>query len=208
MGRAPCCDKANVKKGPWSLEEDSKLKSYIEQHGTGGNWIALPQKIETQLPGRTDYDIKNYWNRRLKKKFLGKQRKEQVRRVSNNLKQEMKRETENLMVSSASGIQPPYWTPQYSIPVPNNISSIQQCDLTNQTSFLNNKLPSGAGIRFSLQDHQQPYTITPTTTINSQDACGIPSTQDQPYNKFEHSPSEIVLINIMKGKTKIIKDAL
>ena len=45
MGRAPCCDKANVKKGPWSPEEDAKLKSYIEQHGTGGNWIALPQKI-------------------------------------------------------------------------------------------------------------------------------------------------------------------
>lgn len=47
MGRAPCCDKANVKKGPWSPEEDAKLKSYIEQNGTGGNWIALPQKIGT-----------------------------------------------------------------------------------------------------------------------------------------------------------------
>jgi len=45
MGRAPCCDKANVKKGPWSPEEDDKLKSYIQQHGTGGNWITLPQKI-------------------------------------------------------------------------------------------------------------------------------------------------------------------
>ena len=45
MGRAPCCDKANVKKGPWSPEEDAKLKSYLEKHGTGGNWIALPQKI-------------------------------------------------------------------------------------------------------------------------------------------------------------------
>lgn len=44
MGRAPCCDKANVKKGPWSPEEDSKLKEYIQNHGTGGNWIALPQK--------------------------------------------------------------------------------------------------------------------------------------------------------------------
>lgn len=47
MGRAPCCDKANVKKGPWSPEEDAKLKSYIEKNGTGGNWIALPQKIGT-----------------------------------------------------------------------------------------------------------------------------------------------------------------
>lgn len=44
MGRAPCCDKANVKKGPWSPEEDSKLKEYIEKNGTGGNWISLPQK--------------------------------------------------------------------------------------------------------------------------------------------------------------------
>lgn len=49
MGRAPCCDKANVKKGPWSPEEDSALKAYIEKNGTGGNWIALPQKIGTRL---------------------------------------------------------------------------------------------------------------------------------------------------------------
>lgn len=45
MGRAPCCDKANVKRGPWSPEEDAALKAYIEKNGTGGNWIALPQKI-------------------------------------------------------------------------------------------------------------------------------------------------------------------
>ena len=44
MGRAPCCDKANVRRGPWSPEEDATLKSYVETHGTGGNWIALPKK--------------------------------------------------------------------------------------------------------------------------------------------------------------------
>ncbi|KAL0395850.1 UNVERIFIED_CONTAM: Transcription factor RAX3 [Sesamum calycinum] len=131
MGRAPCCDKANVKRGPWSPEEDAKLKSYIEKHGTGGNWIALPQKIglkrcgkscrlrwlnylrpnikhggftedednlicslyvsigsrwsiiAAHLPGRTDNDIKNYWNTRLKKKLFGRQRREkQAERVS------------------------------------------------------------------------------------------------------------------------------
>jgi len=49
MGRAPCCDKANVKKGPWSPEEDDKLKEYIEKYGTGGNWIALPQKAGNQF---------------------------------------------------------------------------------------------------------------------------------------------------------------
>ncbi|KAJ9558867.1 hypothetical protein OSB04_013481 [Centaurea solstitialis] len=117
-GRAPCCDKANVKKGPWSPEEDAKLKDFIDKHGTGGNWIALPHKaglkrcgkscrlrwlnylrpnikhgefsededriicslyanigsrwsiIAGQLPGRTDNDIKNYWNTKLRKKLL------------------------------------------------------------------------------------------------------------------------------------------
>ncbi|KAI3799359.1 hypothetical protein L1987_34653 [Smallanthus sonchifolius] len=118
MGRAPCCDKENVKRGPWSPEEDAKLKTFIEKYGTGGNWIALPHKaglkrcgkscrlrwlnylrpnikhgeftddedkiicslyanigsrwsiIAAQLPGRTDNDIKNYWNTKLKKKLL------------------------------------------------------------------------------------------------------------------------------------------
>nr|QCH41118.1 MYB transcription factor 6 [Dimocarpus longan] len=118
MGRAPCCDKTKVKRGPWSPEEDATLISYLETHGTGGNWIALPQKaglkrcgkscrlrwlnylrpdikhgnftededeiictlytqmgsrwslIASNLPGRTDNDVKNYWNTKLKKKLL------------------------------------------------------------------------------------------------------------------------------------------
>ncbi|XP_074588689.1 uncharacterized protein LOC141844548 [Curcuma longa] len=118
MGRAPCCDKANVKRGPWLPEEDAVLRSYIEKHGTGGNWIALPLKaglnrcgkscrlrwlnylrpdikhggfteeednvifslysklgsrwsiIASHLRGRTDNDIKNYWNTKLKKKLI------------------------------------------------------------------------------------------------------------------------------------------
>ncbi|KAE8717246.1 Transcription factor RAX2 [Hibiscus syriacus] len=53
MGRAPCCDKANVKKGHWSPEEDAKLKEYIEQNGTGGNWITLPQKAGLRRCGKS-----------------------------------------------------------------------------------------------------------------------------------------------------------
>ncbi|KAK6127062.1 hypothetical protein DH2020_039203 [Rehmannia glutinosa] len=138
MGRAPCCDKANVKKGPWSPEEDATLKAYIDKFGTGGNWIALPQKIglkrcgkscrlrwlnylrpnikhggfteeedniicslyisigsrwsiiAAQLPGRTDNDIKNYWNTRLKKKLLGRRKQSNTNRVSISGHQEPK----------------------------------------------------------------------------------------------------------------------
>ncbi|KAJ4962607.1 hypothetical protein NE237_022546 [Protea cynaroides] len=157
MGRAPCCDKANVKKGPWSPEEDAKLKSYIDQHGTGGNWIALPQKIglrrcgkscrlrwlnylrpnikhgefsdeedniicslyisigsrwsiiAAQLPGRTDNDIKNYWNTRLKKKLLGKQRKEHHSRRLSCLKQQETKKASGTFLPSESCNENPYW---------------------------------------------------------------------------------------------------
>jgi hypothetical protein len=47
MGRSPCCDKARVKRGPWSQEEDAILRSFVQRFGNAGNWIALPQKAGT-----------------------------------------------------------------------------------------------------------------------------------------------------------------
>ncbi|KAL0304820.1 UNVERIFIED_CONTAM: Transcription factor [Sesamum angustifolium] len=43
MGRAPCCEKMGLKKGPWTAEEDLILITYINQNGHG-NWRALPKR--------------------------------------------------------------------------------------------------------------------------------------------------------------------
>ncbi|XP_027334676.1 transcription factor MYB8-like [Abrus precatorius] len=116
MGRAPCCSKVGLHKGPWTPKEDALLTKYIQAHGEG-LWKSLPKKagllrcgkscrlrwmnylrpdikrgnitpeeddliirmhsllgnrwslIAGRLPGRTDNEIKNYWNTHLSKKL-------------------------------------------------------------------------------------------------------------------------------------------
>ena len=48
MGRAPCCDKNGLKKGPWTPEEDQKLINYIQTHGPA-NWRSLPKIAGTSI---------------------------------------------------------------------------------------------------------------------------------------------------------------
>ncbi|GKD09276.1 homeodomain-like protein [Tanacetum coccineum] len=52
MGRSPSFEKG-LKKGPWTFEEDLKLVAYIEEHGHGRSWRALPLKAGLQRCGKS-----------------------------------------------------------------------------------------------------------------------------------------------------------
>ncbi|CAL0319894.1 unnamed protein product [Lupinus luteus] len=52
MGRTPCCNHEEMKKGAWTVEEDQKLVTYIQTHGTG-SWRTMPQKAGLQRCGKS-----------------------------------------------------------------------------------------------------------------------------------------------------------
>lgn len=51
-GRAPCCDKSQVKRGPWSPAEDLKLIAFVQKFGHE-NWRALPKQAGLQRCGKS-----------------------------------------------------------------------------------------------------------------------------------------------------------
>ncbi|KAK6932461.1 SANT/Myb domain [Dillenia turbinata] len=52
MARAPCCEKAHVKKGSWTAQEDQKLIAYIMEHGIT-NWRQLPKNAGLARCGKS-----------------------------------------------------------------------------------------------------------------------------------------------------------
>ncbi|KAL7203153.1 hypothetical protein ACSBR2_016460 [Camellia fascicularis] len=185
MGRAPCCTKVGLHRGPWTAREDALLTKYIQLHGEG-NWRSLPKKagllrcgkscrlrwmnylrpdikrgnispdeddliikmhallgnrwslIAGRLPGRTDNEIKNYWNTHLSKRLLSQgtdpnthkkildpHLKEPKKRRSNNKKQKNKSKSNVVVIEKL----------KVHNPKPTRIKSLSSLSMSRNGSF-------------------------------------------------------------------------
>ncbi|KAK8509692.1 hypothetical protein V6N13_093545 [Hibiscus sabdariffa] len=182
MGRAPCCSKVGLHRGPWTPGEDTLLVKYIQAHGEG-HWRSLPKNagllrcgkscrlrwmnylrpdikrgnitadeddliirlhsllgnrwslIAGRLPGRTDNEIKNYWNTHLSKRLFsqGTDPNTHKKRPDPVVAQPVRKRKKNICSTSKPKQPAEPEKPKIHLPKPIRVTASVQCTNTFST---------------------------------------------------------------------------
>nr|WPY09238.1 transcription factor MYBPA1 [Prunus salicina] len=260
MGRAPCCSKVGLHRGPWTPREDTLLTKYIEAHGEG-HWRSMPKKagllrcgkscrlrwmnylrpdikrgnitpdeddlivrlhsllgnrwslIAGRLPGRTDNEIKNYWNTHLSKKLRSQGTdpsthkklsepvvKENKRRKNQKTKNNMNKKEMVVKNKNKTGQHVEPLKPKVHLPKPTRITSflsLQRNDsftsstTTTTTTTSSQDLKGGGGGAFGFNENDQVLVNTRANGVvfcvgDDQDQDQVPNSADDHDHTLEN----------------------
>ncbi|KAJ4874249.1 Transcription factor MYB34 [Raphanus sativus] len=128
--------KPDIKRGEFTPEEDDTI---IKLHALMGNkWAG----IATSLPGRTDNEIKNYWNTNLKKRLTQKARKYAGASNRDLLTGIIIRNSSNIAEGSLNSVE-------VDSPTENSTFTLLNKEAARSsalTSFLTNNMSSSSGL--------------------------------------------------------------
>lgn len=257
MGRAPCCTKVGLHRGPWTAREDALLANYIHLHGQG-NWRSMPKKagllrcgkscrlrwmnylrpdikrgnitpdeddliikmhsllgnrwslIAGRLPGRTDNEIKNYWNTHLSKKLISEgtdpnthkklsklcAKKEPKRRRNKTSNNRNKKQTKKSTITTPEPVKLKAHNPK-----PTRINSLSSFSISRNSSFDWTCKNTASGSS-SLEGEKGLFT--PSNLVeNGKDCVGfLPDTVDHNYDFVHGSDLQCQLhVGVSEGHT-------
>jgi len=218
MGRAPCCSKVGLHRGPWSAREDALLMNYIQTNGEG-NWRSLPKNagllrcgkscrlrwmnylrpdikrgnispeeedlimrmhallgnrwslIAGRIPGRTDNEIKNYWNTHLSKRRLADQTPH--KKISNK---RSKKHYSNIEKEKA----------RIYIPKPTRLACLSRNASFDWTSSSHEQAAGTAGLAIHTQVVTHPNNTMPLSNTDDNGGFLMPENDDDLVKGLEH----------------------
>ncbi|KAI9086951.1 hypothetical protein K1719_031112 [Acacia pycnantha] len=190
-GRAPCCDKTKVKRGPWSPEEDLKLITFIHKHGHD-NWRALPKLAGLVRCGKScRLRWINYLRPDVKRGNFSKEEEDTIIRLHHAFGNKWSKIASHLPGRTDNEIKNIWNTHLKKILKPKPSLSIT-------TTTTTNTLSSASSSSFEKMEQDSAEKQVPNEAINNGVVTEDPKESPASVSSSDHSSSKQILESFLK----------